>query len=279
MTADDVHRCVHRPLPEHAPASPVLLPAAPLAVSGAVADVSTVGDYFVLDIGRVEAGWRPFADLLTDPGLLEGRIADVAERLNTAETRVAASILFQGLAARLWSPPLGAAVAHDLLIDLDPDRVHWRAVTGGPLPLRAARLDGWRIRDPARGAEHLCRTVVTGLLEPLAAAFRRVVKIAPGLLWGNAASALAGTVHALARVRPGLGGAAVALGRELLEMGPLRGTGELAEPAPGHPFFVRRGCCLYYRLPGGGKCGDCALITAEARREQWTRAVRESRGP
>ncbi|MEU7551440.1 (2Fe-2S)-binding protein [Streptomyces sp. NPDC044571] len=23
--------------------------------------------------------------------------------------------------------------------------------------------------------------------------------------------------------------------------------------------FVRRSCCLYYKVPGGGFCGDCVL--------------------
>ncbi|WP_372507037.1 (2Fe-2S)-binding protein [Actinomadura madurae] len=23
--------------------------------------------------------------------------------------------------------------------------------------------------------------------------------------------------------------------------------------------FVRNNCCLYYRVPGGGMCGDCGL--------------------
>ncbi|WP_218002053.1 ATP-binding cassette domain-containing protein [Microtetraspora malaysiensis] len=257
---------------------PALLPATPLTVSGAVADVSTVSGYFELGIGHIESGWRPLADLFTDPGVLEARIGETAERLNTTETRVAASILFQGIAARMWSPSLGAAIAHDLLVDLDPGRVHWQAVTGGPLPLRATDLHGWRVHDPARIAERLHRTVVSGLLEPLAAAVQRNVKLAPGLLWGNAASALAGSVRTLARVRPELTGAAVALGRELLALSPLRDTGELAEPAPGHPFFVRRSCCLYYRLPGGGKCGDCALIDPDTRHAQWARAVRESQG-
>ncbi|MCC5575300.1 (2Fe-2S)-binding protein [Microtetraspora sp. AC03309] len=257
---------------------PTLRPATPLAVSGAVCDVSTVGGYFELGIGEVEDGWRPLTDLFTDPGVLEKRIADVAERLNTTETRVAASILFQGIAARIWSPPLGAAIAHGLLIDLDPGRIHWQAAPSGPLPLRATGLDGWQVRDPERITERLHHTVVTGLLEPLTAAFRTVVKIAPGLLWGNAASALAGAVRAIARVRPELNDTAVTLGRELLDLGPLRDTGELAEPAPGHPFFVRRSCCLYYRLPGGGKCGDCALIAPGTRHAQWARAVRESQG-
>ena len=51
-----------------------------------------------------------------------------------------------------------------------------------------------------------------------------------------------------------------------------------SNPRPDTSFFVRRSCCLYYRLPAGGKCGDCALIDPETRREQWTQAVREPGG-
>ncbi|MGI5490263.1 (2Fe-2S)-binding protein [Microtetraspora malaysiensis] len=253
-------------------------PAPPSAVFRAVADVSSIGDRFELGVGRVEAGWRPLTDLFTDPGLLEQRIGDVAERLGTAEARVAASILFQKFASRLCSPLFGAAVAHGLLIELDPGRVHWRAAPDGVLPLRTIDLAGWEVHAPARTAERLYRTVVPGLLEPLTEAVQAVVKIAPGLLWGNVASALAGTVRALARVRPELTGAALALARELLDLGLLRETGALAEPAPGHPFFVRRSCCLYYRARDGRKCGDCALADPDARRDRWARAVRESHG-
>ncbi|MFF3442705.1 (2Fe-2S)-binding protein [Streptosporangium sp. NPDC002721] len=250
----------------------------PAAVAVAVADVSAIGGYFGLDLGPVprEPGWQPLTGLLTDPGTLEARIADMAGRLGTEETRVAASILFQGLAARLWSPSLGAAVAHDLLVDLDPRHVYWMATAGGPLPLRAARPEGWEVRDPARIAGPLYRTVVTGLLEPLAGTVRRIVPTAPGLLWGNAASALVGTLLELGRHRPGLAVKAVALGRELLDTGLLRGTGELAEPAPGRPSFARRSCCLFYRLPGGGMCGDCVLVDPGIRRERGARAARES---
>ncbi|GHH69101.1 hypothetical protein GCM10017673_19050 [Streptosporangium violaceochromogenes] len=260
------------------------LPAAPRTVCDAMADVSAISGYFQLGVGvgagddLAESGWRPFTDLFAGPEPLRRRIADVAGRLDTGETRVAASILFQGLAARLWSPVVGAAVAHDLLVGLDAARLHWRPATGGPLPLRAAHLTGRHVLDPGRVAGPLYRNVVVELLEPLARAVGGIVRIAPGLLWGNAASALAGAVRAVALERPGLAGRAVALGRGLLATGVLRDTGELAEPAPGQPFFVRRSCCLYYRLPGGGKCGDCALITPEARREQWAAALRRTEG-
>ncbi|WP_436764102.1 (2Fe-2S)-binding protein [Streptosporangium sp. V21-05] len=258
--------------------APGPFPASPAAIAAAVADVSAAGGYFGLELGPLlpEPGWRPLTDLLTDPGTVEARVADMAGRLGTAQTRVAASILFQGLAARFWSPSLGAAVAHDLLVDLAPRHVYWRPAAGGPLPLRAVHLEGQEVRDPASITGPLYRTVVTGLLEPLAETVRRVVPTAPGLLWGNAASALVGTLLELGRHRPGLAAKAVALGRELLDTGLLRGTGELAEPVPGRPLFARRSCCLFYRLPGGGMCGDCVLVDPEIRRERWARAARES---
>ncbi|MEV0387556.1 ATP-binding cassette domain-containing protein [Nonomuraea sp. NPDC050643] len=253
----------------------------------AVADVGSLGGYFDLappGAGESgEGGWRPLSDLFAGSPALAAKIDEVAERLGTSEARIAASILFQGLAARLWSPPFGVAVAHGLLLDLAPADLWWRPVPSGPLPLRTTRLSGRHVRDserhvrdPGRSAAWLYQRVVTGQLEPLAESVAGLVKLAPGLLWGNAASALAGTVRAVARWRPDLAGTAAGLGRELLEIGRLRGTGVLAEPAPAQPFFVRRSCCLYYRLPGGGKCGDCSLIPDEARRADWARTIREA---
>jgi ferric iron reductase protein FhuF len=253
-------------------------PATSRHVAEVLAEVATISAYFEVETEPLESGWRPLTDLLTDPDPLSDRIAEVAKRLSTTETQIAASIFFQGLAARLWSPVIGAAVTRELLVDLAPARSFWRPTPSGPIPLRVAYPAGWEITDPDRAAEPLYRAVVTGLLEPLAHTVQAIIKIAPGLLWGNAASALAGTVQAIAGRHPELAARAVGLGRELLSMGVLEDSGELVEPAPGHLFFVRRSCCLYYRLPAGGKCGDCALIDFETRREQWTRALRDTRG-
>lgn len=248
----------HTPARKTSAAEPGPRPAALPSVVRALADVSSVGGYFALETGPAGPGWRPLTDLLTGAGPLAGEISLVAERLGTSERRIAASLLFQSLAARLWSPAVGAAVAHGLLLDLAPARLLWRPVPTGPFPLRVIRPAARRIA-PADAAGPLHREVVAGLLEPLARAVRETVKIAPGLLWGNAASALAGTAGVLAGARPDLAADAVALARELLTSGVLNGTGELTGPAPGRPLFVRRSCCLYYRLPGGGMCGDCSL--------------------
>ena len=38
----------------------------------------------------------------------------------------------------------------------------------------------------------------------------------------------------------------------------LRGSGTIQA---GEPAYVRRSCCLYYRVDNGGMCGDCPLLT------------------
>jgi ferric iron reductase protein FhuF len=87
------------------------------------------------------------------------------------------------------------------------------------------------------------------------------------VLWGNVASALAGAMTMLVEVHPEQADTAARLVETLLERGPLAGTGEIFRPEASRPqrFFVRRSCCLFYRVPGGGYCGDCVL-TRDARR-------------
>jgi len=96
--------------------------------------------------------------------------------------------------------------------------------------------------------------VVTGHLTPLAAGLRG--QVADGLLRGNAASAMIGSLTVIAAARPGLARAARSIAGQLLATGSLRGTGELTGPGLD---FRRNSCCLYYRVPGGGLCGDCSL--------------------
>ncbi|MCW2878730.1 MAG: hypothetical protein JWQ95_2830 [Sphaerisporangium sp.] len=259
----------------------------PDLVVEALADVSAIGPYFAIstDPGHEDdLTWRPLSELASGTGALRARIIDFERRLGTGESRVAASILFQGLAARLWSPVVGAVTAHGLVPVAAGTHLRWRPVATGPLPLWTPRTAGWAtVRDERPGTEGrvaalLYRAVVTELLEPLVQAVQSVTKIAPSLLWGNAASALAGTLRTLPAARPDLGPSAARLVHEVLQLGVLAGTGELAEPAPGHHFFTRVSCCLYYRVPGGGMCDDCALLDPAARDGQWARAVRHAGG-
>ncbi|WP_374986991.1 (2Fe-2S)-binding protein [Streptomyces fradiae] len=180
------------------------------------------------------------------------RVALVAERLGTPEYRVAASIAQLGLAARLWSVALGAAALHGAVPDLSPGTLHWDPTRSTPDELWWSGTGA----GPATAPE-LLRTVQHGHLEPLAAAFRAAGPVSPGLLRGNSGSALGGAVRELTRWaerngRPDAARRAAALAAELLDHPDLAGT--LQRPA-----LRRRTCCLYYRCPGGGLCGDCVF--------------------
>ncbi|MET9504567.1 (2Fe-2S)-binding protein [Streptomyces sp. NPDC006622] len=182
------------------------------------------------------------------------RIGKVARSLRAPEPRVAASVTQQGLAARLWSVALGCAVLYGRQPDLAPGLLRWD-------PDGSAPDDLWltEVRTRPGDARTLADTVLHGHLEPLAAALRARHRLAPGLLRGNAASALAGAARQLdrwarAHGRPDAAARARALTAELLAHPLLAGTGTLTGTA-----FRRRSCCLYYRVPGGGVCGDCCF--------------------
>ncbi|MEV5827524.1 (2Fe-2S)-binding protein [Spirillospora sp. NPDC052242] len=223
--------------------------AEPDEVAGVLRDVGRLGPYFGIRTDPAEEAdptWRPFPE--TDRARLADLTARYAERLGTPERRVAASVLFQGLASRLWSPAVAAA-ARGVVPDLAG--LHWRWAPGAPVALWLAAPGGWRATGTDDAARLVHDQVVTRTLAPLRDAFAGVVRLADGLVWGNAASALAGSLNVGPRDP-----ARAALVRALLALPPLDGTGGF-----GPAGFVRRSCCLYYRVPpGGGMCGDCALI-------------------
>ncbi|MER7754946.1 (2Fe-2S)-binding protein [Kitasatospora sp. NPDC097643] len=230
--------------------------------------LAAVGPYFALDTAASPdaappPGYRPLPELYgTGPDApLAGRIRVVAQRLGTTEPRVAASILHLGLAARLWSVGLGAAV----LLGTVPRLTHaWvRLPEQGPIDLWAPPepFDA-PAPDPGRLADRLHEIVLVGQLEPLAAAIQAAVPLSGRLLLGNAASALAGTLRVLDAHAPGPARALVA---ELLDRPPLAGTGTL-RTGPRGTAFRRTSCCLYYRVgPGAGVCGDCCFTRPPVR--------------
>ncbi|EPH40738.1 hypothetical protein STRAU_6211 [Streptomyces aurantiacus JA 4570] len=190
----------------------------------------------------------------SDGDPLAFRVAKVGARLGAPEARVAASVAQLGLAARLWSLALGPAALFGRLPDLDPARLLWDADGTSPDDLW---LTGERTypADAARVHE----VVQERHLAPLARALRARFRISPALLRGNAGSALAGAARELhawaARTgRPEVGERALDLAAELFARPALKSTGTLDGTA-----FRRRSCCLYYRCPNGGLCGDCCF--------------------
>ncbi|WP_392749912.1 (2Fe-2S)-binding protein [Streptomyces sp. LN590] len=220
------------------------------------AGAASVGGFFALRRTPVPGGaHRSLALLYTGETVpLTARVDTIAARLRTPERRVAASVAHLGLAARLWSIALGPAVLSGRFPDLSPAALHWD-------PQHSAPDDLWLdSADTLPGtADRIRECVQYGHLVPLAAAVQRDGHIAPRLLWGNAGSALAGALRELitwarAHHRPDAAHRARTLAAELFDHPDLRTTG-----TPHTPAFRRNSCCLYYRCPGAGLCGDCVL--------------------
>jgi hypothetical protein len=220
-----------------------------------------LGGFFVLRTGVPPRGPLPTlasawadprsgtpAEVYADPTTF--RVEKVARSIRAPESRTAVSVAQQGLAARFWSIALGAAALCGQVPDLDPELLRWD-------PDAAAPDDLWLSEVRVRPVTDLDAVVRAGLLVPLSAALRSRYRVSPGLLWGNAGSALAGTVRqldrwALVHGRPEVGERARELAGRLFAHPDLVGT---LDPRT----LRRRSCCLYYRVPGGGVCGDCCF--------------------
>ncbi|GAA0937276.1 (2Fe-2S)-binding protein [Nonomuraea longicatena] len=222
-----------------------LVPAPESTVRAALDGVAS----FAPHVGGDPAGWhdvrtdyeRGFTDLVTA----------TAERYGTGELRVGASIAQLGHAARLWFPVVGAVLVHGVI----PDLTRLDRADDGPR-VRLSVVSGWHAGTEEQVAGLLYDMVVGDHLDALARGLR--VKVAHGLLYGNAASALAEAGRAVVSARPDLAEPATRLVDRLLGHGGLAGRGALVSP---ELAFRRTTCCLYYRVPDGGKCGDCALGT------------------
>ncbi len=229
-------------------------------------DVAALGPFFTVRTGvaeSVDPTWRPLADLEADGPPLRSRIAYVRRALggdDAVEPRVAASIALQGIAAVVVSPAFAAAVLHGVVPALSPDVLHWRDSTTGPLALWAPAPTGTPVPDAPAAVEALGR-LYDAHLPALVDAVRSVTAVSPKVLWGNVASVVAGTTRMVTTGRPEAARRAAAVGALLLDRGELAGSGERgAARAPDvHWTFRRRSCCLFYRVPGGGYCGDCVL--------------------
>ncbi|MGV9689062.1 (2Fe-2S)-binding protein [Streptomyces sp. NPDC003444] len=215
----------------------------------------SVGGFFALRTTPPETGGAhlPLARIYAgEDGPLTARVDRVAARLGAPERRVGASVAHLGLAARLWSTALGPAALYGRFPDTDPAELYWDGALTSPDDL-------WWAGSATRPgtAADLRAAVQEAHLVPLHAALRRDGRISPRLLWGNAGSALAGALRELTRWarahgRPDAADRAAALVAELLDHPDLAGTVR-------GPRLRRASCCLYYRCPGGGLCGDCVF--------------------
>ncbi|WP_433854519.1 (2Fe-2S)-binding protein [Streptomyces kronopolitis] len=215
-----------------------------------------------------EQGFVPFAEVYREgvSPALSHRVETVATRLGTAERRVAVSLVQQGLAGRLWSIALAPAVLAGDVPELGADTLWWHPDRSTPEELwlpapTTLTATAGEVPTTEDLTARLEAAVVHHHLAPLHRALSAVSPVSSQVLWGNAASALVGTLRVLHGWCAGTGHReaaqrAVTLTASLLGTAPLRDTGTFD---PVGPAFSRRSCCLYYRVPGGGLCGDCVL--------------------
>lgn len=212
-------------------------------IEAQLGEIASYGGFFAITVGGDPADWIPVQRCYDDG--CAGLVAKTSAGYRTTDLRIGASLVQFSHASRLWSPLLACALQYGVLPDLTGLQRHAsRTELRLPVPV------GGSVDGPL--PQQLYRTVITDHLEPLAAGLR--VKMAPRLLYGNAAAALVAAAADLARIRPELHDDAVEVTESLLTTGELAGAGDLTGWA-----FRRRSCCLYYRVPGGSKCGDCAL--------------------
>ncbi len=251
----------------------------PTEVASALRRLAEISPYFEADVaadpadpagaaGADEAGGPGPAPTRVDElhrggAALAAAVDGVNERLGGVERRVAASTLALGHAARLWSVALGCWATAGIIPDLPAHLLWVQPRLTRPVRLIVAEPAGRRVESLAEAVDLLRETVVENHLRPYFAALGGETRLAPRLLWGNAASALVGSTRALAAsplaTRAGDVPRAAAA---LLATPPLAGTTVHAVTSDGGlavSSVVRRSCCLFYRVPGGGTCGDCPL--------------------
>ncbi len=178
--------------------------------------------------------------------------ASVGVPVHTVEARVAASSFQLAVAARLLSPMIAGALCRQAIPVLTPDNVFFSAQNHAPvfsvgdIGIRAAR-------DTESAARGISASLPT-LFEPLNLTLRAVAALSPLVSTGNVASAANGAVTVLALTHPEHERAGRALVEALLADTPLADAGRLHRDN-----FTRHSCCLFYKVPGAGLCGDCVI--------------------
>ena len=208
------------------------------------ADSSAPNPYFVLDPPPGDQpGWHTMTELISGSGLLRAKVTATAAALGTDDLRVAASIDHLGVTARIVSPVLAHLARTQTVPPVSPDRMWWRPAQPGPMAL-AAHLEPGLPATPMALLDGVVRPVLVPLLHAYGSGFH----VSSRVLRGNVASALDGARRAIDST------ALDPLVRDVLGLGELSGTAAQLPPA-----FRRASCCLLYRVPGRGLCGDCVL--------------------
>ncbi|MCF6385742.1 (2Fe-2S)-binding protein [Mycobacterium sp. MBM] len=220
-------------------------------------DLARMGGYFALPPAGSDAAQYPqLATTESVTRFVDATRTAIATSVripgDRVEARVAASSFHLGVAARLLSPMIAGALCHRAIPVLTADNLFFTAPDHAPV-FAVADVDMRSAPDTASAA-HTISAALAELFDPLHVSLRNVAALSAHVSTGNLASAANGAVTVLAMTRPDVEPAGRALIAALLAEAPLAGAGRIE-----HQTFTRRSCCLFYKVPGAGLCGDCVI--------------------
>lgn len=229
-----------------------------------------VGPFFVVDVLRPEQRWPPLSEFADHPDGLAGRVAATLESPllqplhrgtpHAVVLRIAASVAFLGLAARLISPAIGSALCAGIAPAMSWDQLHWRPTRTGVVPLACGPVEG-RAIDPGSATNTALLSDSVDRVLDLGTTVADRYGLSDRIVQGNVASAITGAAVAVARSGRCTARAAGHLTTALLGQPGMAGSGSLVGPDGTAQHLRRNSCCLLYRAVGG-LCGDCILVGA-----------------
>lgn len=229
-----------------------------------LAELARLGEYFALQPALPGSETHDLTDLFAEPALTDHIRRTRAAMAAAADcdpgripVRVAASSFQLGVAARLLSPVMGAALCFGAVPVLDQRALRWQPSPGHTPRIVVADPDWVAVPTEPAAARVIAASVLSALAD-LRTRLHALASLSPAITLGNLASAANGAVTVLALSRPELAPAGRSLVAALLDREPLAGTGRFLDGR-----FTRRSCCLYYQAPGGGLCGDCVLAVPD----------------
>lgn len=238
----------------------------PPTVSESLLRAAELGPFFTVHPatgGNASQRWLSLTALQNAEGreALHAQLEITATLLGTDERRTVGAILQLGAAAALCSPLLAVAALAGYVPALTAADLLFSYPTRGPLQLALNATPPAPSKQAGlpQLAEQFISMALDGLLAPFTEALTQLVPLPEQTLAGNAFSSLAAAARLITPVAAGR--RARALVDLVARRSPLlSGAGDLHWQQPeGHDYFRRRNCCLFYRIPGAGTCGDCIL--------------------
>ena len=262
------------------------------AVSYLRAEVGDLGVHVQVRSAPEDGDWIRCADLVGDPDWLEAVIRSTGLRLGTEDPVVAASLFVQNYSYRVITLAIACLTTAGVVPDSSASSMSITLANGRPstvgytkpmaLVVAEQRAELSSVLQERETVSDAFAFVVSHAIEEhiamLVDATHKRIRVGARLLWGNVA---ASTAVAFRTMEGCLGPWVQPLGERFFENCPveLKGLGSfLALQSAGRRgwYWERTNCCLYDRLPGNIRCGDCSRTPTQERRAAYLNSLRSS---